>query len=258
MNVYDDPFFVSLMFISIFGVISGMCILPCLVCERCFATYFVSNYEVNQKKYVSLFLVFVLFSIGFSSCYFVQRTSNTVYIVIILLFCNVFALIVNGHLRLYNTTQYTKSHSTGKSSPRTIEYSLTERYQITENIQTLRVMLNYILFYMGLMNILLVLSVMMSGFEEITPERQAICSIVLDSCIFIYSNSLSHIITYCCEKWRRHLSTIWKKIGCGSRSAKTAPLCDTFGSEMNVNITVETYFDTLRNTWNSSAPEVPN
>lgn len=74
-------------------------------------------------------------------------------------------------------------------------------------------MLNLIIFYMGFMNVVLVLSVMLSGLKEITPEQQAICSVALNTAIFVYSFLLSHIISYCCEKWKRHLSATWRKVG---------------------------------------------
>ena len=137
--IRENVHFVSLMYISIFAVISAMCILPCMIIERCFATFFISDYEVKQRKYISFFLILLLLTVATTSCYFVRKTSNTVYIVITLMLFNIFALIVNGNLRVYNNAQYRKNHSTGTVFMTINEYSLTRRYQITENIRTLRV-----------------------------------------------------------------------------------------------------------------------
>lgn len=125
--------------VSIFTMASAMCILPCMIIERCFATYFVENYEKKPRKYISISLIFLLITFGTISCYFLRNASNTIYVVICLISLNALALVVTGYLKHYNKVQYNKNHAILSSVITT--YSLTQRYQITENIRILRVTL---------------------------------------------------------------------------------------------------------------------
>uniref|UniRef100_A0A1I7T9K6 G_PROTEIN_RECEP_F1_2 domain-containing protein n=1 Tax=Caenorhabditis tropicalis TaxID=1561998 RepID=A0A1I7T9K6_9PELO len=167
-----------------------------------------------------------------------------------LMILNGIAIIMNMFLRSFNMRKYEECHSNVSIRFQKIgKYSLAKRFQISENIKSLY-MLNIIIYYMGIMNILLVLSVLFSSFDS-SPERQALCTIVLDGSIFFYSFFLPQIMTCYCHKWKIQTNKLKEKIGC-PRTSSVNPLKDTFGTDMPGNVSMNNYFDQLKDSWENA------
>lgn len=173
----------------------------------------------------------------------------------------------NQFLRTWNLKKYEECHSNVSIRfQRGGKYSLAKRFQISENIKSLHVrpkfsahftrltfqMLNFIILYMGFMNVCLVISVLFSSFD-ISPERQAICSLALDASIFFYSFAIPQIMTCFCHKWKVQTNTFRIRIGC-LRTGKVnlEPLRDTFGGDMRGSVSMNRYFDQLQDSWENA------
>ncbi|CAL2045533.1 unnamed protein product [Caenorhabditis brenneri] len=253
-NLESNLIFNWSMTCSIFCIVSAMCALPLSILERFFASVFLKDYETNRRPYISFILVFLLNAFGVLGAIALQNKSNTVYVVLALMLPNGCALALNSFLRGWNIKKYEECHSNLAIRFRRIgKYSLAKRFQISENIKSLH-MLYVIIIYMGFMNTLLVLSVLCSSFDS-SPERQSLCSMILDISIFFYSFALPQIMTRFCRKWRAQTYAFKLKFGCPKPSS-IEPLRDTFGSDMDENVSMNRYFDQLKQSWDKEFDEV--
>ncbi|PIC27832.1 hypothetical protein B9Z55_019961 [Caenorhabditis nigoni] len=242
--------FVCAMTISIYCMVSAMCALPLSIIERCFATFYLKDYEINQRPHISYILVILLSLIGVVGAIVLQNKSYTVYVVGILILLNVIAQTLNIFLRRWNKRKYDECHNNiALRFSKIGKYSLAKRFQISENIRSLH-MLNIIIYYMGIMNVVLVVSVLFSSFDT-TPEKQALCSVVLDGSIFFYSFALPQIMSCFCQKWRVQTNSFKERLGC-PKSTSIEPLRDTFGSDMREDMSMNKYFDQLRDSWENA------
>ncbi|CAI5451436.1 unnamed protein product [Caenorhabditis angaria] len=240
-NLTNMWYFAVLMHLTIMFVMMAMCVMPFLIFERFFATLYLSDYEQKERKHIAPILITCMISCGIISSYCVRDKANTAYVLLTLSVFNVFAISALLYMRIYNKKQYNKSHNLGNK-----QYSLTKRFQISENIKTLK-LLTTIIFYMGFMDGLVLGSILISSFD-VDQKTQAICTIVLDVCIFTYSNSLSYIIICFCEKWKKLVYGTICKSGCAQQT-NVQPLRDSFGTQMNERVTLESHFKSLQNTW---------
>ncbi|KAF1751471.1 hypothetical protein GCK72_018025 [Caenorhabditis remanei] len=238
------------MTVSIYCIVAAMCALPCSILERCFATLYLKDYETNQRPYISYCLVFLLNLLGVIGALILQNKSYTIYVVTALIVLNIIALSLNIFLRGWNKRKYKECHSSSTVRfSRIGKYSLAKRFQISENIKSLH-MLNFIIYYMGFMNVVLVVSILASSFVT-SPESQALCSLILDASIFLYSFALPQIMTCFCQKWKVQTSAFKEKLGY-PKSTSIEPLRDTFGSDMREDVSMNRYFDQLKESWENA------
>ncbi|CAI5451411.1 unnamed protein product [Caenorhabditis angaria] len=225
--------------VSIYSMGAALCCLPFFMLERCCATYYLSDYEVKKRHHISYIITFSQFSIGCFTCFCLQNETNTCIVVSGLVGLNGIAMIILVMLKMYNNKEYKRYHE-GVS-----EYSLTQRYQISENIKSLSMITKMIL-YMGVMNSTLVIVMMLSSFH-LTDEFRFISALAMDICIFIYAYSIPQIMTMCSDKWKSQLR---KTLPCFNRKqAKLSPLRDTYGFKMDQDRTVEDHFESLKSSW---------
>ncbi|CCD66562.1 Serpentine receptor class epsilon-12 [Caenorhabditis elegans] len=251
-DIGSNVVFNGAMTFSVYCIVAAMCSLPFSILERCFATRYLKDYEANSRAYISYALVFLLNFIGIIGAILLQNKNNTIFVVAFLMILNLFALLTNQFLRTWNLKKYEECHSNVSIRfQRGGKYSLAKRFQISENIKSLH-MLNFIILYMGFMNVCLVISVLFSSFD-ISPERQAICSLALDASIFFYSFAIPQIMTCFCHKWKVQTNTFRIRIGC-LRTGKVnlEPLRDTFGGDMRGSVSMNRYFDQLQDSWENA------
>ncbi|CAI2353267.1 unnamed protein product [Caenorhabditis sp. 36 PRJEB53466] len=246
----SNPIFFWAMNCSVFCIVFAMCSLPFFIIERCFATFHLKDYETNQRRYLSYVLVFLLNAIGLCGTFILQNKAYTCFVVCGLIAINGIALSLNCFLRFWNTRKFNECHKIQcVGCQRKGQYSLAKRFQISENINSLH-MLNIIIMYMGLMNAVLILSMLFSSFD-VSPELQAVCSLILDASVFAYSFTLPQIMTCFCQKWRVQKNAFKQRLGClkSHRKKSLPPLRDTFGIEMRSSDATNKYFDQLKDSW---------
>lgn len=119
-------------------------------------------------------------------------------------------------------------------------------------------MMKNIIFYMGLMNLMVVLSVLFSSFE-LSPEIQLFFTFCLDTSIFIYSFCYPVIMYQSCEKWRSEINTSLQWICCccclrPDTSPKVNPIVNSFGEKIEEMNTMDNHFDNLKSSWDAAIP----
>ncbi|KAF1750275.1 hypothetical protein GCK72_016822 [Caenorhabditis remanei] len=214
-----------------------------LAVERCCATFFIQDYEINKRRSISVLLNLLLTMFGIGSCFVLTEKENTLYLIVILLVINGFALVLHIFLQWWNRKIYGGLHDNSYLS----SYSLTQRFQVAENIKSLH-MLNKIIYYMGFMNLIVVLSVLFSSFD-LSPELELFITFCLDTAIFVYSFCYPIIMYHSCERWKSEIDSFFKFLGCARHSAKVHPILNTFGKSMEHANTMSNHFDHLKVSW---------
>ncbi|EGT39454.1 hypothetical protein CAEBREN_31170 [Caenorhabditis brenneri] len=224
---------------------AAMCTLFFLAVERCCATFFIQDYEINLRRSISVFLNVFLSLFGIGSCFVIIDKENTLYVIVILLVINGFALVLHFFLQWWNRKIYAGLHDTMFVT----SYSLTQRFQVAENIKSLQ-MLNNIIYYMGFMNLIVVLSVLFSSFN-LSSELELLITFCLDTSIFIYSFCYPIIMYNSCDRWKIEIDAFFTWIFClkGSNTAKVFPILNSFGKSMETANTMSNHFDNLQLSW---------
>lgn len=126
--------------------------MPCFVFERCCASYFLSDYEKRSRYYIGIFLLSASAGSGFILSYLYHKCehftlsitltdfnfsaeSTLIYHTIALVFNMTFSIIL-VIVEKYNYKRLRESSNLRKSKR---EYSLAERFQISENIRVCEV-----------------------------------------------------------------------------------------------------------------------
>ncbi|KHJ96734.1 Sre G protein-coupled chemoreceptor [Oesophagostomum dentatum] len=105
--------------------------LPAIVMERCFATYFLEDYEKKQRPYLG-YIIIGLMVVNAMMCSYTFHTATTTYGHVGAVFVvNTIAIAINK----FNVDTNKRYYSETMSNKTTRTYSLGERYQIAENIK---------------------------------------------------------------------------------------------------------------------------
>ncbi|UMM36266.1 hypothetical protein L5515_008507 [Caenorhabditis briggsae] len=224
---------------------AAMCTLFFLAVERCCATLFIADYEIRLRKSISVFLNLFLTVFGLGACFVIVNKNNTIYLISILLVINGFALLLHYCLIWWNRKIYGGLHD----SVDITSYSLTERFQVAENIKSLQ-MMNNIIYYMGFMNGIVVFSVLVSSFN-LTPEQELFTTFCLDTAIFFYSFCYPIIMYKSCDRWKSEIDSYFEFIGLikPSNTSKVYPILNSFGKSLEQANTMSNHFDHLRVSW---------
>ncbi|PIC27882.1 hypothetical protein B9Z55_019993 [Caenorhabditis nigoni] len=224
---------------------AAMCTLFFLTVERCCATLFIVDYEIRLRKSISVFLNLFLTVFGLGACFVTVNKDNTIYLIGILLVINGFALLLHYCLIWWNRKIYGGLHE----SVDITSYSLTERFQVAENIKSLQ-MMNNIIYYMGFMNGIVVFSVLISSFN-LTPEQELFTTFCLDTAIFFYSFCYPIIMYKSCDRWKSEIDSYFEFIGLikPSNTSKVYPILNSFGKSLEQANTMSNHFDHLRVSW---------
>ncbi|CAB3406070.1 unnamed protein product [Caenorhabditis bovis] len=107
---------------------------PFLVFERVFATYYMADYENNQRRWIAYILIFLLYTISFTSAQlFIFVPSTDAFHTILISCTNLFAFALTILTDRYNRLQYRALRRS-----LTCCYSLSSRVQLAENIKSSR------------------------------------------------------------------------------------------------------------------------
>ncbi|CAI2355176.1 unnamed protein product [Caenorhabditis sp. 36 PRJEB53466] len=146
-------------YIRTIGLFIAMYILPIFMVERCFATFFVKNYEKSRKIWVSLMILSIFHPLVFASALaYIQCWLPVAFHVISFFIVNIIGYIGIEICFSYNTRRYKKFYSDTKVFSAD-SYGLSERFQLAENIKMCKVLkkvqLSILFFNIGSCSILL-------------------------------------------------------------------------------------------------------
>lgn len=120
--------------ISLFTNMARNIIGHILLIERMLANFMVRKYENWRRPYFSCFSLLILFLFSTLNVLTNGKSWNTTLINLVsnsfLLFCSSFEFLIIGSIGVKNLKKYKKL------LPNTEDYSLSEKYQLTENIRT--------------------------------------------------------------------------------------------------------------------------
>lgn len=150
-------------------------------------------------------------------------------------------------------------------------YSLAQRFQVAENIVPTGKhhilisqkphyefqMMNNVIYYMGFMNMTVVLSVLFSSFD-LTPEHNFVITLCLEVSIFIYSFCYPVIMYHSCDRWKTEINLFLKfvKIRNPVINSKVYPIRNSYGISMSEENTMSNHFDHLRDAWETNQGKV--
>ncbi|CAJ0606801.1 unnamed protein product [Cylicocyclus nassatus] len=108
--------------------------LPAIVLERCFATYFLEDYEKKQRPYLGHTITLMMLLNALMCSYTFHEADSTYFHIGCVLVVNSIAIAVNKFNIDTNKRYYYESMQCNRSNTTRI-YSLGERYQIAQNIK---------------------------------------------------------------------------------------------------------------------------
>ncbi|CAB3398111.1 unnamed protein product [Caenorhabditis bovis] len=213
------------------GLSYAFFIIPALILERCYATFFVSRYEKREcasvGNAITTFQILVAFSIGLVF----NRISSTIPILLSSIIVNIIAVIYHTNLSA------------------TI-YSLSERYQIAENILSSK-MFATIIFTIGIFNVIMNICYIIDNYE-IPMKYKNLAVVVADYCCLIYGYAIPILTYFKKDSWRKKVQSLFRK----KSQVREAHLKNIFGVDMMMNDNKDketlTYFNMLKNQWNKS------
>ncbi|EGT40103.1 CBN-SRE-18 protein [Caenorhabditis brenneri] len=235
---------------NILGKRQALFALVAIMLERICATYYIKDYEKNQRPVIGYGIIIFLLIISIAtSCIFAFTNLVVVFVgghFLFCVICYVVSLITYRLNRKYYYEHRAKNHS----------YSLGERYQISENIRLYKFFSHY-LFVLAVFPLICTSITFIDNYDS-NPMHREIFSIVFD---FSFTSLcfLAPYLTYkMSEPWQLELDVILMKMGIKKPNKvnfvrdNSKVLRGTFGEEMNVERSKHTdvYFTQLKSSWN--------
>ncbi|KAF1757812.1 hypothetical protein GCK72_014269 [Caenorhabditis remanei] len=249
--------FQVIQFIRLVTTFIGFMCLPAYAIERSFATYFHHDYEKENRSYIGYTMSFLIYLTSLIFVLICIHFSATFYPFLGLFLSNIISYIVN--IINYKLNRYYYNCSLRKI----YTYSLTERYQISENIQFAKFFhifaLTVALFATFCSFLLLMASLPFSSTEKniFIVSFDLLYTIFILYCPYIhykYNATWQHEFKKCVKLYNSEVKCSSITIGKPSLQLKT-----TFGERMNLgkNVQMDIYFSQLTNSWNTMRPNEP-
>ncbi|CAB60493.4 Serpentine Receptor, class E (Epsilon) [Caenorhabditis elegans] len=246
--------FQIIQFIRLMTSSIGFMCLPAYAIERSLATYFLHDYEKENRSYIGYTMSFLIYLISIISVLVCTQFSTTFYPFLVLFMSNIISYIVN--IINYKLNRYYYNCSLRKLHT----YSLTERYQISENIQFAKFFhifaLTVAVFATVCSLLLMLTSLSFTASEKniFLLSFDTIYTIFILVCPYLhYKNNTTwqHEFKKCLKLYTSEVKCSSLAIGKPSLQLKT-----TFGERMNVgkNVQTDVYFSQLTNSWNTTKP----
>uniref|UniRef100_A0A8R1HVL4 Uncharacterized protein n=1 Tax=Caenorhabditis japonica TaxID=281687 RepID=A0A8R1HVL4_CAEJA len=237
------------------GLEEAFICLPAYAVERSFATYFHHDYEGKNRSYIAYIIGILTYLISFASAFLCLRYSVTFYPFLALLVINILSYLIN-------IANYRLNHYYYKCSLRKIyTYSLTERYQLSENIQFAKLFHNFAL-VISLFATTCSFLLLLASFPFTAAEKNVFLAI-FDALFLIFIIYTPYIHYKYNATWQHEFKKCMKLYTSGVQCSSVANgkpslhLKTTFGKQMPVSRSGQTdlYFSQLGNSWNNRKPE---
>ncbi|CAD6199038.1 unnamed protein product [Caenorhabditis auriculariae] len=205
-------------------------ILPFLVLERFFATFFLLDYEQRGRPWVPVVLVAVLFPTSIFSAIAYIRFWVPVYVNIIsFMALNLAGTVLLLTITRCNISMHKDSYSVLKRRDFR-HYSLSERFQLAENIKTCK-WLTRVQFSIVFYNILCTSMLLLDQFNF--PQSTLIrVYIAFNFCCILYALTIPLMVFYYTPKWINETQRLLKQLRYGRAMTVDSTLRSTFGKEM--------------------------
>ncbi|CAO4374155.1 unnamed protein product [Caenorhabditis nigoni] len=246
--------FQTIQFIRLVTTFAGFLCLPAYAIERSFATYFHHDYEKVNRSYIGYTMSFLIYLISVISVLVCVQFSAKFYPFLVVLVSNIVSYIVN--IINYKLNRYYYNCSLRKF----YTYSLTERYQISENIQFAKFFhmfaLTVALFATFCSSLLLLASLPFASTEKniFIVSFDTIYTVFILYCPYVhykYNSTWQH-------EFKRWMNMHTSEVKCSSVTVgkPSLQLKSTFGERMNVNKSsqMDVYFSQLTHSWNNTRP----
>ncbi|CAB3406069.1 unnamed protein product [Caenorhabditis bovis] len=224
---------------------------PFLVFERVFATYYMRDYETNQRRWISYIIValFYVYPISMAQIFIFEENSRQYQIFVIAL-VNFIAFLLTIYLGKYNKMKYDKLRKSLNS-----KYSLSARTQLAENINSSRPFQLLCL----LVALFSLLSSSLLHIDEFTSDEyiKNVAYVVFNICCWSYGTFVPIILLFFNKMWQKEMKSLLNKMTCQSSvepqlvRPTTTKVADTFGNNCYVADSMHTdvYFSQFNAEW---------
>ncbi|CAI5452702.1 unnamed protein product [Caenorhabditis angaria] len=212
--------------------------LPGFIVERSFATWTVQDYEHNPYPKIGNIIVIVqsCVSLGFGSHFSIA--SNTIPHIFVALMINSMAVATNFYIAHINKKYYNTEH---------LSYSLSERFQITENLRSSK-MFERIVYSTSFFNVIVNTCMILDNYEY-SIKFKNLSSVLCDFSILIYGFIVPLITGLQQESWMKQVYVLMSR--CSSK--RITPSTNSFTQKMEKKTVrkeeTTVYFDMLNTQW---------
>ncbi|CAA96640.2 Serpentine receptor class epsilon-6 [Caenorhabditis elegans] len=243
----NDPSFADLIYTANYTrticLFVAFNMLPFLVFERCFATCFAGTYENDRHYWIPLLLISIMMPVCvFSAVAYINNWFSIYTHGILLIVLNIggsllLIIVTKCNIRLHNSYSTLEHHGL---------YSLSERFQVSENIKTCqwlsRIQGSILFFNVACVSLLVLENVSMND------KMVIVSNVSFNILCTIYAAVTPIIVIIYTPEWTRETIRLWHLIFLLSNTDQL-DLRTTFGEEMNYsdkNIESKVYFDQLQ------------
>uniref|UniRef100_A0AC35FU52 Gustatory receptor n=1 Tax=Panagrolaimus sp. PS1159 TaxID=55785 RepID=A0AC35FU52_9BILA len=234
--------------------------MPAMVAERVFATILIKDYEFNPRRWIFIIIAIFEFFMSFSSVYlFYYENLSELYFLTFILFLDVTAFIIYLICEYINLRRYQRYFRTNLTCFKHV-MSLSERFQLAENIKSSRVF-KPLAILVTIFNILLV-AIGLAKPLNLGIFAKNIIYLLFELNIVVYAVCIPSITLFRNQIWRNQIYQIFSKIAIIKKclpkiETNTVHLRNTFGKNMILNVDRQQnyYFKELNKSWNYNRQE---
>ncbi|CAP26144.2 Protein CBR-SRE-14 [Caenorhabditis briggsae] len=254
---YENQTFQFLHHLRTSTVFPGLICLTAFVIERFCATYLAKDYEQKNRWWIGILIGIGLYTVGGLLAYSLALFATSLYHTIFLLVLSLTSCMGNV-LNYKINSKYLNLCQRNASG----KYSLTERYQISDNIHFTFFFTRFAssIFFFTILCPLLMLAASL----DISWFYRNLCITLFELSYSVYTIFTPYIIYKFNIRWQQEFRRLVSRFMSRFRSKRidvTAEPCadgsnvnlrNTFGIEMNIDIKrqSDTYFEQLKMSWN--------
>ncbi|PIC25444.1 hypothetical protein B9Z55_018374 [Caenorhabditis nigoni] len=212
--------------------------LPALVIERSVATFLLENYEKSPNVFIGFLTVLIQMFTAVAVGLHFNRAKSTVEHTVGAIIANSLAVCMNKINQKVNEKYFYESDR--------ITYSLSERFQITENIKSAK-MFDKIVWSIGFFNIIVNACLILDNYDIPTTFKN-LASVSCDFSILLYGLIVPVVYYNQTDSWKKRVAVMLK----GCFKPRVSPLKSTFGQDMASHGAKEEttkYFEMLADQW---------
>ncbi|KAE9549051.1 hypothetical protein FO519_007735 [Halicephalobus sp. NKZ332] len=227
----------------------------CAVLERAAATIYLGTYEKNHSYNLLIYFAFLQFAgSAFFSYFFFKGAINWIFIVAFGAIISIVTLII------FLVTYYINKKKHNLSVQNKVKYTLSERYQLSENLRAFTIMKKTVL-YLGIGNIAIITTVFVINFLH-QKFSMLIFRASFNITVILYSVLIPIVFVTSVEIWRlkyiKFFIGVKNRIFCKRRSIedlsirKLQHLRSSTGQQLGFDIHQERdiFFEALKKSWN--------
>ncbi|CAP22612.1 Protein CBG01326 [Caenorhabditis briggsae] len=196
------------------------------------------NYEKSPNRHIGISIVSIQIFISVAVGIHFNWAKNTVVHTLIAIIVNLLAFCLNNINAKINSNYSQKMNQ--------VHYSLSERFQITENIKSAK-MFNKIVWSIGFFNVVVNICLIADNYD-IPPTWKNIASVACDFSILLYGFIVPIVYFNQTKSWKRRVREILKR----RCEPKVSPERNDFANEITSHAPrgeAHKYFEMLKEQW---------